>query len=636
MRKKRRDFSMFISRDIVRLVKEYLRPYWLRMTLVVLAASASAMAPYMFGYLGKVMVDDVLRLGGERTTGVHQSATAVQHTDGVTDLSTTSPSSSAHAPERPDQTTQREQIHLLLLVFLAYIGVHLASIGLTWLYSYNIAYVGQRIVYKMRRQLHEKLQNLHMAFFDQRKTGKLVARVIDDVNVIQNNVTNTFINIFSNIALLAVGVFILLRLDWKLALVAFSFLPFYGISYQYFIKRIRKLNLAIREKNAEIYGLLGEKITGVRVIKSFAQERFEVRQFFRKSSEFIRLVIKNSLLNNTLGALAILISGIGTAVVLWYGALMVRNGDMSLGSLLYFYASVGVLFSPLIALTNVNVVIQRVLTVLARIFAILDEEVKIKDAENAIELKEMKGAVSFHNVSLKYEGSDGYALREVSFDIPAGSVVSLVGPSGSGKSSLVNLLLRLYEPTEGYILLDGHDIADIKLSSLRRHIGMVPQEAILFSGTIAQNIMYGRFDATPQEVINAAKASEIHDFIYSLPEKYETQIGEAGVSLSGGQKQRLAMAMALLTDPSILILDDSTSALDGQTEARIWETLRKIMKNRTSFIITHRIRTAMSADIILVLDKGRLVEKGTHQELVARDGFYRRIFKQQMEVKEAA
>jgi len=627
---------MFISRDIVRLVKEYLRPYWLRMTLVVLAASASAMAPYMFGYLGKVMVDDVLRLGGERTTGVHQSATAVQHTDGVTDLSTTSPSSSAHAPERPDQTTQREQIHLLLLVFLAYIGVHLASIGLTWLYSYNIAYVGQRIVYKMRRQLHEKLQNLHMAFFDQRKTGKLVARVIDDVNVIQNNVTNTFINIFSNIALLAVGVFILLRLDWKLALVAFSFLPFYGISYQYFIKRIRKLNLAIREKNAEIYGLLGEKITGVRVIKSFAQERFEVRQFFRKSSEFIRLVIKNSLLNNTLGALAILISGIGTAVVLWYGALMVRNGDMSLGSLLYFYASVGVLFSPLIALTNVNVVIQRVLTVLARIFAILDEEVKIKDAENAIELKEMKGAVSFHNVSLKYEGSDGYALREVSFDIPAGSVVSLVGPSGSGKSSLVNLLLRLYEPTEGYILLDGHDIADIKLSSLRRHIGMVPQEAILFSGTIAQNIMYGRFDATPQEVINAAKASEIHDFIYSLPEKYETQIGEAGVSLSGGQKQRLAMAMALLTDPSILILDDSTSALDGQTEARIWETLRKIMKNRTSFIITHRIRTAMSADIILVLDKGRLVEKGTHQELVARDGFYRRIFKQQMEVKEAA
>jgi subfamily B ATP-binding cassette protein MsbA len=270
------------------------------------------------------------------------------------------------------------------------------------------------------------------------------------------------------------------------------------------------------------------------------------------------------------------------------------------------------------------------MVVITRIFDILDEEITIHDCPEAIPLRSIRKGIEFRGVSIRYPGTSRDALHNVSFSVPAGSVVSLVGPSGAGKSTLVHLLLRLYDPTAGAILIGGKDIRDYTLTSLRSHIRIVPQEPILFSGTVAENIRYGRFEASAEQVIAAAKAAELHDFIYTLPEKYETEIGERGVSLSGGQKQRLAFAMAILTNPSVLILDDSMSALDAETEERLRRALDRIMAGRTAFIITHRVATAMQADTIVVLDEGRVAEIGRHEELVESGGFYTRMYERQM------
>jgi len=652
----------------IRLARAYLKPYWTRIALSICLTCASSLAPFLFSFMGKTIVDDILQIAitppkppdidpadPVSPYAHHSYANAEPERRGLDDVFIA----------RTDKTTARK-LKLLGIFFLAYIAVHFTLALLRWISWYNTSIIGQRIVFRLRTDLHDKLQALQMTYFDQIQTGKIMARVIDDVDVIRTNVTNTVIMFATNLTMLAVGCLILFSINWRMALVATCCLPLYALSYQFFVRRVRETTRKIREINSRTYGYLQQKISGIRVVKSFTQEKMELLRYRRLAREFFQTVMRRDVLQILLGGIATIISGVGTALVLWYGATLVRGGTLTLGEMLFFYATVGCLFSPVIQISDTNVVLQWLVVVIQRVFDVLDEEVTIKDQPGAVKLEAMQGRIEFRGVSLKYKAPDprlqpqgspdrghdhhghhhhhepqeeqpepqppkefDFALRDINLTIEPGQMVCITGASGSGKTSLVLMLLRLYEPTEGQVLVDGRDILSVKLTSLRRHVSLVPQESAIFSGTIADNIRYGEPYGPLDSVIAAAKAAEIHSFIDDLPAKYDTKVGEQGVSLSGGQKQRVSIARALLTDPSVLILDDCTSALDAETEARIQQTLQRVLHRRTSIVITHRASMAMKADKIVVLDKGRIVEEGRHEQLLANRGYYWRIYNSQ-------
>jgi subfamily B ATP-binding cassette protein MsbA len=519
-------------------------------------------------------------------------------------------------------------------IFILYLVVRSCFATINWFYTYSIAFVGQRIVYRIRLDLHDKVQKLQMTFFDRQQTGKIMARILDDVGLLQSEITTTFVETTRHLARIVMGTVILFTIDVKLGLMAFVALPAYVITYKVFMRPISNVFTHFREDYADASGFLEERSKGIRLILSYARERREFRDFFKQLINLYRLGIKQSVLSSALGATCSVVSGVATGLIFYYGALQVRNGAMTVGDLIYFNMSMSNLFSPLIALANVNATLQQMLVVISRVFEVLDEEVIIQDKQGAKSLDKVRGRIAFRNVSFRYTEAGDYVIKDLNFVVRPGTTVAVVGPSGSGKSTLVSLLMRLYEPSEGRIILDDYNIQDLKISSLRNHISMVPQEPVLFSGTIAENIRYGRPGTTPEQVAEAAKSAQLYDFIMTLPERFEAPVEERGANFSGGQKQRLAFAMAVVTDPSILILDDTTSALDAKTEALIQETLDKLMADRSTFVITHRISTAMRADRILVLDNGRMAGWGLHDDLLTDCEVYRLLYEQQQKQKE--
>ncbi len=497
------------------------------------------------------------------------------------------------------------------------------NITQTWI----ILSVGHHLVLSMRKNLHEKLQKLHLGYYDKTPTGKIISRVLDDVNVIREWVTGQSVTFLSAIAKLVIGIGVVLYLNWKLTLIVLFVMPLYWWIFSTVKPVIRRTHNAMRRLNANMYGLASERIAGVQVVKTFTRELSEIYVFASMALKTVRLEDRIMKYYLSLMLFAGVTVGVVTGVIVYATALYVKSGVMTIGDTVAFYNIIPRLFQPLNMLTTLITQFQGTIIVVRRVFSLLDEPVEVVPGK--IDLDGMTGKIQFQNVTYTYPRQKKYALKNINMSIKSGEKVVLMGPSGSGKTTLLMLLLRFYDPQEGNITVGGVNLTDCNPKSLRQHICMVQQEPEIFSGTVSENIIYGRLDAEHNMVIEAAKQAQMHEFIMTMPEKYETKIGEKGFSLSGGQRQRLALSTALLTKPEVLLLDDITSSLDSSTEARIRDTLNNVLKKHTSLVVTQRISTARNSDKIIVIEKGEITQMGKHEELILQKGFYRRICKEQ-------
>lgn len=514
---------------------------------------------------------------------------------------------------------------------VALVGVYLAASLVEMAEQYIRHVLGQRFILDLRVRLYAYLQKLSLSFFERTSTGELMSRVTNDVNALEQFVTHGVTLTAVDLLRLLGATGVLMWLDWRLGLVVLIPLPAIAFALRRFNRRARPIFRRVRDRLGDINARLQDNLAGIRVIQAFGREEVECDRFHATSEEYYREQVRAIRTWSTFFPLLGFIALMGGVLVLGVGARMVVLGDLTLGTLVAFLSYITSFYDPLRRLTEIDNIFQQAIAAGERVFELLDQVPEIQDAPDAIALETVRGEVVFDDVHFRY-GDGDEVLHDVTFRMAPGEVVALVGPSGAGKTSIANLLCRFYDPIHGRILLDGHDLRRIQLRSLRRHIAVVLQDTFLFNTTIRENLLYGKPDATDEELIAAAKAAYAHEFIMQLPKGYDTEIGERGVKLSGGQKQRLALARAILADPRILILDEATSSVDAEAEYLIQQALHEVLKGRTALIIAHRLSTIRNADKIIALENGRIREVGDHRELLARGGLYSQLYQRQLEL----
>ena len=547
-----------------------------------------------------------------------------------------------------DKAIGRMDLRLLGVAAAGVIAISLVQGVFTFAQRYGMEYLAQKVIYDLRSVLYRHLQNLSFSFYDHAQTGQLMSRVTGDVETLRRFLGFGLLNLLSNVITLLAVLVILFTLDWRLAVLSMATIPptIYVVSI--FMRRVRPIYVSIQQQIAVITTRLQENLTGVRVVRAFAREEDEEARMDRENRDYLAKNLSAVRISAFFFPLINFITGAGTALVIWYGGQEVILGKMSLGSLVAFNTFLIMLVAPFRMMGWILNMAQRAQTSGSRIFEILDTEPEVRDLPEAKPMPQVKGEVEFDDVSFTYVGQaipwlavsasgdkpEPLIVHDISLRVRPGETVALLGATGSGKTTLVNLVPRFYDPSHGRVLIDGIDIREVTLESLRRQIGVVLQDTFLFSTSIRENIAYGRLDATLSEIQEAARAAEIHDFIAGLPKGYETLVGERGVGLSGGQKQRVAIARALLMDPRVLILDDSTSSVDTETEHAIQTALARLMKGRTTFVIAQRLATLKNADRIVVLDEGRIADAGDHDALLRRSRIYREIYELQFRPQE--
>ncbi len=536
-----------------------------------------------------------------------------------------------------DQVIGANNLSPLPLLIGALIAIHALSRLVDFGDLYLRHVVGERFIFDLRVGIYAHLQQLSLSFYENMSTGELMSRVTNDVNALEQFVTHGVALTVVDLLRLVGASIVLLVLNWKLALVMLIPLPLMAVGLWVFNHRARPIYRRVRDRLGDINASLQDKLAGIRVVQAFEQEEAELRHFRQISESYLQERVQAIRTWSVFFPALHFTSALGGALVLGFGARLVINDQLTLGTLVAFLSYIISFYEPLRRLTEADNTFQQAIAAGERIFELLDRKSEVQDAPNAINLDEIEGEVVFDRVHFRYAEDDSTVdpklqnvLHDISFRIAPAQSVALVGPSGAGKSSIANLLCRFYDPDSGRILIDGHDLRQVKVQSLRQHVAVVLQDTFLFNTTVRDNLRYGKPEASQEEMIAAAKAAYAHEFIQQLPQTYETKIGERGVKLSGGQKQRLALARAILADPCILILDEATSSVDAEAEYLIQQALDEVMKGRTALVIAHRLSTIRDADKIIALEGGHIREVGSHKDLLAQEGLYSQLYQRQL------
>lgn len=522
-------------------------------------------------------------------------------------------------------STKMEGIEYYPVVYIAFF----TSRGLfSFAHSFLMRIVGEKVVRDVREQAFKKLINLPMTFFVRKPSGELISRVINDSQVLQAVLGYSVKDLFVEGATFLVLLSVAFMRRWDLTLIALTVLPFSFFVIDRFGKKMKRISSKTQEQISGLVVRLAESITGIKMIKAFMRERLHEDRFNEENKKYYRIAIKGARTMEYSSLLHEIITGVGLMIVMFYGFSLVYYNKMTFGEFFSFFSAIGLMLTPVKRIASANNKLQQARAAAERIFYLLDHK---PEPDGTIDIPPIKNEIVFERVTFIYPGTRRKVLDNINIRVKKGELVAIVGRSGAGKTTLVDMLPRFYRPTSGRILIDGVDINNATLESLRKNIGIVSQDIILFNTSVRENILFGRLDATDEEIIEAAKAAYAHDFIKEMPDGYETIIGEKGVRLSGGQKQRISIARALLKNPPILILDEATSSLDATSEMIVQRALDNLMTNRTTFVIAHRLSTIRKADRILVLDRTRIVEAGTHEELIEKGGLYKSLYQSQFE-----